>query len=148
MLDSKGEFASSNTVFIYEAIKPFTIYTLAGIVNSTLMSYIYKSTFSGLNMLGSFQFQAPQLRIMPIPKNIDVKILMELEKNVKNLVQESDLTNENGLQLKIDENVFDLYKITKEEVSLIRSSLHELETQSSNSKVKLEEDEDLIAETP
>ncbi|HVB21963.1 MAG TPA: Eco57I restriction-modification methylase domain-containing protein [Ktedonobacteraceae bacterium] len=65
VLDQEGEFASANTNFAYESL--FNLHYLLAIVNSSLMSILYSGYFGALIMSGGyFQFQAPQLRILPI----------------------------------------------------------------------------------
>ncbi len=81
-LDTQGEFASSNTVFIMNPSGEYTIESLAGIMNSSTIDYIYRSLFSGLNLLGSFQYQAPQLKLLPLPLEPNAEILKLIEVEV------------------------------------------------------------------
>jgi hypothetical protein len=60
--DIMGEFASTNTNFVYSPNSQYSLDFLALYLNSKLMDFFYKQLFSGLSMFGSFQFQAPQLR--------------------------------------------------------------------------------------
>lgn len=69
MLDGQGEYASANTNFVYG--KDTDIGFLTAILNSRAMAVIYEGYFGALRMNGGyFQFQAPQLRVLPIPKGI------------------------------------------------------------------------------
>ncbi|MDP2767207.1 MAG: TaqI-like C-terminal specificity domain-containing protein [Candidatus Methanoperedens sp.] len=64
-LDVKGEFASANTNFVYDS--EYDLRYLLTILNSNLMSTLYGGYFGALIMSGGyFQFQAPQLRVLPI----------------------------------------------------------------------------------
>jgi len=64
-LDEKGEFASANTNFVYDS--EYNLHYLLAILNSNLMSTFYGGYFGALIMSGGyFQFQAPQLRVLPI----------------------------------------------------------------------------------
>lgn len=64
-LDSTGGFASANTNFAYDS--KYDLCYLTAVLNSNLMSVIYGAYFGALRMSGGyFQFQAPQLRILPI----------------------------------------------------------------------------------
>lgn len=118
-LDEKGDFASSNTVFIYEPKSPYTIYTLAGIVNSSVMSYIYRSTFSGLNLLGSFQFQAPQMRILPLPTDPDPKLIKQLDALVKNIIKNVDREITASVLRDIDKLVSEIYGLAQNELDFL-----------------------------
>ena len=118
-LDDKGDFASSNTVFLYEPKSPYTIYSLAGIVNSSVMSYIYRSTFSGLNLLGSFQFQAPQMRILPLPTDPDPKLIKQLDALVKNIMKKVDREITASALHDIDRLVSEIYCLTQKELDLL-----------------------------
>ncbi|TET70374.1 MAG: hypothetical protein E3J56_08130 [Candidatus Aminicenantes bacterium] len=63
--DTKGEFASINTNCIFES--DYDLSYICGLMNSKLMSFIYKEYFGALRMSGGyFQFQAPQLEILPV----------------------------------------------------------------------------------
>lgn len=66
-LDAKGEYASINTNCIHTPQEGYSLKYLAGLINSKLISFVYSELFSGLRMGGGyFQFQAPQLRVLPI----------------------------------------------------------------------------------
>jgi hypothetical protein len=64
-LDGTGEYASANTNFVYDS-KYNLLYILA-VLNSKLMLALYAAYFGALRMSGGyFQFQAPQLRVLPV----------------------------------------------------------------------------------
>jgi hypothetical protein len=68
-LDERGEFASANTNFAYNS--DYNLHYLLSVLNSNLMSVLYSGFFGALIMSGSyFQFQAPQLRVLPIRRII------------------------------------------------------------------------------
>ncbi len=65
-IDTHGGVAGVNVNFIVDAHA--NLAALLGILNSKLMSYIYREYFAALTMQRAYaQFQAPQLRILPIP---------------------------------------------------------------------------------
>lgn len=65
MCDTIGEFASRNTNFAFAEGHPIEYY--AAVCNSSLLSWVYKQFFGALAMSGGYlQFQAPQLRLLPI----------------------------------------------------------------------------------
>ena len=64
-LDETGEYASANTNFAYDS--KYDLHYLVALLNSKLMAELYAAYFGALRMSGGyFQFQAPQLRVLPI----------------------------------------------------------------------------------
>jgi len=65
LIDAASDYASANTNFVHDC--DISLSYLAGILNSKLMWRIYDAYFGPLRMSGGyFQFQAPQLRLLPI----------------------------------------------------------------------------------
>ncbi len=63
--DFNGEFASANTNCAYGG--KYSLGYLCALLNSTLMTAVYSEYFGALRMSGGyFQFQAPQLEVLPI----------------------------------------------------------------------------------
>ncbi|MEK7472149.1 MAG: TaqI-like C-terminal specificity domain-containing protein, partial [Patescibacteria group bacterium] len=66
-LDSDGSFASLNTNCVFAPKDGLTPKFLVGLLNTKLLTFIYRQVFAALKMSGGyFQFQAPQLRLLPI----------------------------------------------------------------------------------
>jgi len=64
-LDENGEYASANTNFAYDS--KYNLQYLTALLNSKFMAGLYAAYFGALRMSGGyFQFQAPQLRVLPI----------------------------------------------------------------------------------
>jgi len=64
-LDEEGAFASANTNFVSSSL--YDLKYLLALLNSALLSRIYTGYFGALMMSGGYiQFQAPQLRVLPI----------------------------------------------------------------------------------
>lgn len=125
IVDTKGEYASTNTTFIYNFDSQKDIKLAGALINSTLYDFIYKSIFSGLNLLGSFQYQAPQIRILPFPKKIDPKLSSKIESLVDQILEikegnpDADTTTQ---EHQIDDLVYELYGLSKEEKQIISNS--------------------------
>jgi type I restriction-modification system DNA methylase subunit len=86
-LDTDGSYASLNTNCIYNPKKGVSLEYLLGVLNSTLMSLIYEECFGALRMSGGFlQFQAPQLRVLPIVAATDEQ-QQAISKNVRALMK-------------------------------------------------------------
>ena len=138
-LDEKGIYASINTNCIHTPNKDYSIEYLAGLVNSKLLSFIYSELFSGLKMGGGyFQFQAPQIRILPIStaskdKQDQIGILVrKMSQLYEKLNQIKDKQTDEKARLEkeiqktddeIDQEVYRLYGLTKEEQKIIEGSL-------------------------
>ena len=126
-LDVNGEFSSSNSVFVLDSNSPYSLIVLAAIMNSTLMDYIYRMTFSGLNLLGSFQFQAPQIRILPIPAQINKDFCEQIEAKVSEIVDSpADSEIMNSLMAELDKLIYESYGLTDEEISIVENALQQL----------------------
>jgi adenine-specific DNA-methyltransferase len=125
-LDIKGEFASSNSVFVLDSKSPYSLIVLAAIMNSTFMDYIYRTTFSGLNLLGSFQFQAPQIRILPIPAQIDTNLCKEIEAKVLKIVEmPSESQDLAHLMTELDKLIYQSYGLNDDEVSIVETAIYQ-----------------------
>jgi adenine-specific DNA-methyltransferase len=126
-LDLHGDYASSNSVFIIDSNSPYSLTVLAAIMNSTLMDYVYRTTFSGLNLLGSFQFQAPQIRILPIPQLVSRELSKQIESKVIEMINtepESDLMT--SLISDIDKLVYQAYNLSMADIETIETVIHHL----------------------
>jgi len=126
-LDLHGDYASSNSVFILDSNSPYSLIVLAAIMNSTLMDYVYRTTFSGLNLLGSFQFQAPQIRVLPIPHQISHELSNQIQVKVVEIVKmapESDLFK--SIMSEIDKLVYQAYDLNSIDVETIENAINRL----------------------
>ena len=64
-LDTDGTYASMNTNFVLPG--DVDIYALGALLHSSLLTWVYEGYFGALRMSGGYmQFQAPQLRVLPI----------------------------------------------------------------------------------
>jgi type I restriction-modification system DNA methylase subunit len=139
-IDLKGEYASINTNCVHSPNEGYDLRVLGAILNSTLMAFVYSEMFSGLKMGGGyFQFQAPQLRILPIKKPTPDQAerlagltdqYIDLDRRFLEAASSSDEAKrlEGEIQrvdMAIDEVVYELYGLDKDEVEKIeRSVLH------------------------
>ncbi len=73
--DEQGEFAALNTNCIYSPKTGVPLSFIAGFCNSQLFMFFYSQFFGALRMSGGyFQFQSPQLRVIPFkPPTKDVQ---------------------------------------------------------------------------
>ncbi len=67
-MDEDGEYASLNTNCFHSPRADVGLAYVCGYCNSKVFMFIYERLFGALRMQGGyFQFQAPQLRVMPCP---------------------------------------------------------------------------------
>ena len=133
-LDAKCKFASINTNCIHSPKKDYSLEYIVGILNSKIISFVYSEFFSGLRMGGGyFQFQAPQLRVLPITKveKGEEKILEQLVNKMSGLTSELLLITENSNEWekikfeiektdkKIDEEVYRIYGLNEKEIKIV-----------------------------
>lgn len=134
----EGCYASINTNCIHSPKKDVSLRYLAGIINSRLISFVYSELFSALRMSGGyFQFQAPQLRILPIIKAPDpqdkvsslvdkmLSLNMRLNEFGEKLTTERKKIEEEikKTDAEIDKIVYELYELTPEEIKIVEESL-------------------------
>ena len=136
-LDNKGEFLAGKSTTIIET-KKINLKFIIGILNSKLLTFIYKNIFKSLSLAGGFlRIGTPQIKELPIIipnetfiKNFVVKInriiglnkeLQKLdpildEEEYKELKSEIDKTDK-----EIDSEVYKLYGLTEEEINIVEN---------------------------
>lgn len=119
-LDSDGSYASINTNCVHTPSKGYSLSYLVGLLNSKLQTFVYSELFSGLRMSGGyFQFQAPQLRMLPIATTSS-QVQIQLETLVKRIAFLTEKLNHYATR-KIDES-----EQIKEEIERTNSEIDEL----------------------
>lgn len=116
-VDARGEYASADTVFIFNFKEPWSIFVVAGLLNSSFLDLIYRTQFAGLNMPGEwYQFQAPQIRLLPLPeltiesrKHLD--IVAHAASNIFEMLYQDFSADISALQETLDNAVFKAYGI-------------------------------------
>jgi hypothetical protein len=123
-LDIEGEFASLNTNCFYKPKDDVSIKSIAAILNSTLFMFLYEQLFGALRMSGGyFQFQAPQLRVMPIKKP-DTAQQKAIDKVVTKILAAkraapAGQVDTSALEGEIDQLVYQLYGLSQEEIDIV-----------------------------
>jgi hypothetical protein len=124
-LDTDGEYASLNTNCLYSPIKGLTLEYICALCNSKLFMFIYEQFFGALRMSGGyFQFQSPQLRVMPI-RVIAPKDQEPFVSRVRSLL--ADLGRGKAFQQcqqvsEIDDLFYKLYGLSNAEISEIKGA--------------------------
>ena len=134
-LDKAGEYASINTNCVYDS-KEVNLPTLLALFNSKLMNYYYKQCFGALSMSGGYlQFQAPQIRTLPVPlqliKNNKEHKLAELAINQQSKTKE---------YLEKSKSVLDLLKSEYQKVENWKVSLEDVVSLGFNELISIIDD--------
>ena len=120
--DHNGEYASINTNCFYNPNKNVSLEFIAAICNSKMFMFLYEQLFGALRMSGGyFQFQAPQLRVMPIKtpsSDLNTRII-KLVKQILALKDSSPEADTSALEAQIDVLVYGLYGLTEEEIVVV-----------------------------
>lgn len=120
--DSKGEYASINTNSFYNPTNGADLRYIAAFCNSTVFMFLYEQFFGALRMSGGyFQFQAPQLRVVPV-KDVPASEQAPITQLVDRILvaKRKDLnTDTSDLERDIDRLVYQLYDLTPDEVSIV-----------------------------
>ena len=130
-IDLQGIYASANTNMVYN-IKSYNMKFLLGYLNSKTYNFLYRMMFGGLSMLGTLQFQAPQIKksLIPSLKNNNFNLISKsIEKSVDKILaitQTDDYLQNQEKQnavkeyeKQIDVMVYKLYELTYDEVLTI-----------------------------
>jgi len=123
--DRNGEFASLNTNCLFEPKDSVSLGFLAGYCNSKLFMFFYDQFFGSLRMSGGYyQFQAPQLRVIPFrwPDSATDKKVTRLVDHIVSARQRDAGADVSALEREIDELVYALYGLTPEEIALVEGA--------------------------
>ena len=120
--DLAGQYAGMNTNCFWRPVQGVPIEAVTAVVLSTCFQAIYGLFYGALRMSGGyFQYQAPQLRVMPVPdlRGVDLSKISGL---VRALGEEIDSGNEalpEELIAELDARVARLYNLTESEYETI-----------------------------
>jgi type I restriction-modification system DNA methylase subunit len=138
-LDLTGAYASINTNCIYSKDSGNDLRYLAGLINSKLISFVYSELFSGLRMSGGYyQFQAPQIRVLPIADASSVQKeklgalvtrIVLLYKRFNNL-SDKDSNEAQTIRAQIEKTdteidrlVYELYGLSEDEIKIVEDAV-------------------------
>lgn len=135
-LDEDGSYASLNTNCVFLPKEDLTLKFLVGVLNSRLMTFVYRQVFSALKMSGGyFQFQAPQLRLLPIlipgsnerislENIVNRMILIQSKyKSCKTPQEQNNLKRQlDATDRQIDKLVYELYGLTDDEIKIVEGT--------------------------
>ena len=124
--DKNGDFYSTTTIYGYikKANIKETYITLMALMNSKLLWWFLSKTGTVLAN-GYFRYKPNYLQHFPVP-DIGVEISKQIDLHVYQLMlakTENDTNNIHHLTNEIDEIIFSLYDLTKDEKALIYNNL-------------------------
>ncbi len=121
--DIEGEYASLNTNCAYGPDVDRLLF-LCGFVNSKLFQFVYAEYFGGSRMSGGyFQFQAPQLRVMPFPSD-HAGFAQEICQLTRQIAERSSSgTGCASLDRAIDDLVYRMYDLDQQSIAVIEESV-------------------------
>ena len=125
-LDLNGEYASVNTNCFYSPKDGVSLKYLLSYCNSKLFMFFYKQFFGALRMGGGyFQFQAPQLRVIPTLHPTSKDIIATFESKVDHILSQKDqnpYADTTELEKQIDLMIYKLYGLTEEEIEIVEEA--------------------------
>jgi type I restriction-modification system DNA methylase subunit len=124
-LDIRGEFASINTNCFFNPVENLDLRYVAAFCNSKTFMFLYQQFFGALRMSGGyFQFQAPQLRVIPLievsPR--EQKPFIVLVDKILGLKEEDPSTDTSTLEDRIDQLFYKMYNLSSDDVVTIASA--------------------------
>ena len=122
LLDLDGEYASINTNCFYSPNSETELEFVGAFCNSKLFMFIYELFFKALRMSGGYyQFQAPQLRVIPLKEISKPKQrpFVELVRKIVMTKKRDPNADTSTLECQIDQMVYKLYDLTPEEIAIV-----------------------------
>jgi len=123
LYDVKGEYASVNTNCFYSPLNdPGDLPMVASYCGSKVFMFFYHQFFGALRMAGGyFQFQSPQLRVMPmrIPSRTQRNALISLAERLAD--DTCDAKTFSKAQRELDNLVAEIYELTPEERAIVEA---------------------------
>ena len=117
-VDEVGYYGSQGMNFVVPKTKEYSAYFLIGIINSTLVNYLFATKFLNLAI------KADYIKQISFPKPTE-KTVVEIEtisKEILNLKSKDLQADTKNLEKKLDFAVYHLYQLTEDEIEIIESA--------------------------
>ena len=121
-IDVGGEYASVNTNCFYNPIQGYSLKFIGAFCNSKLFAFLYQQFFGALRMGGGYyQFQAPQLRVIPLRKaNPDQQdAIVAIVDKILALKSKDVHAKTDKMEYEIDALFYALYCLTEKQIKII-----------------------------
>jgi type I restriction-modification system DNA methylase subunit len=122
LVDWEGKYASVNTNCFYKPIDPVDLDYVAAFCSSSVFMFLYRQFFGALRMSGGyFQFQSPQLRVIPLRNTTSAKKrqISEILARVKNNEVTEQICEE--VIQKINDLFCRIYEVSADERSILEA---------------------------
>jgi hypothetical protein len=117
--DELGEYMAGKSTIIIKEIKHNNFLLFCALLNSKLISFYIKQSYSTLGIDGGVNFTKDIIEGVPIP-NINKHFNQEVSKICKEIIkQKSEGKDTTALEQEIDNLVYRLYELTYDEVKVI-----------------------------
>lgn len=117
-VDEVGYYGSQGMNFIVPKTKEYSAYFLIGIINSTLVNYLFATKFLNLAIKADYIKQIS----FPKPSEKTVNEIETISKEILNLKSKDLQADTSDLENQIDQLVYQLYGLTEEEIEIIENS--------------------------
>ena len=124
-IDIDGKYSSLNTNCFYNPKEGISLKFVGGICNSKLFMFLYERFFGALRMSGGYyQFQAPQIRVMPIKRvNLNQQApVIDLVDQIFKIKRTNPTADTSAQEAEIDRLVYELYGLTEEEIATVEEN--------------------------
>jgi len=124
-LDETGVYiAGKSTIIISKKNENSTsLKFLLAILNSKLISFYIKQNYSALGIDGGINFNKPMVEDIPLPNvsKSKIKTIIKLVDKIILIKAENPETDKSELENRIDELVYELYKLTSKEIKIVEN---------------------------
>ncbi|MHA2043542.1 MAG: Eco57I restriction-modification methylase domain-containing protein [Planctomycetota bacterium] len=127
ILDEAGQYAALNANCLYAPSCGVSLEYFAGFCHSQLFHFLYTQFFGALRMSGGyFQFQAPQIRIIPmrLPDNTTRQQVSELVRSICLLLEDGHGYNDEQVrtaQDNINSALYRFYELSDDDIDRVES---------------------------
>ncbi|HQO92807.1 MAG TPA: TaqI-like C-terminal specificity domain-containing protein, partial [bacterium] len=119
--DSEGEFlASKSTIMIKNISDNQSGYFLTAILNSNLIKFYIKESYSSMGIDGGINFSKDMVAMIPLKTEPSkVKKTAEIVAEIISAKKQDIFANTTDLEKQIDKMVYELYGLTEEEIRIV-----------------------------
>ena len=118
MIDESGLYGMESIIFVAPKVESSPTHYLLGILNSSLINYVYATKFLNVAV------KAEYLKDTPIPRadSLRQNRVVEVVKNILRAKQRDAEADVSALEREIDQLVYALYGLTPEEIQIVESA--------------------------
>ncbi|MCB8752299.1 DUF7149 domain-containing protein [Planktothrix agardhii] len=114
-IDEFGYYGSQGLNFVVPKTQEYSAYFLIGIINSTLVNYLFATKFLNLAIKADYIKQIS----FPKPTNKTVNEIETISKEILTVKAKDQQADTSKLEKKLDFAVYHLYQLTEEEIKIV-----------------------------